>query len=279
MTDCHTHTSISPDGYNMPEDSVKQAEKNGLKAIAITEHCESNRLYSPEEHKELSYVNDEHYFFNYDIFMRSMEANVKLQEQFKSDLIIVNGIELGQATHNFQAAEKIISDERLDFTIASMHELPGCDDFAFLNYNEGNVKNILIQYFDELLKLSQWGKFDVLGHLTYPLRYICGESGIELDISEFDEIIAKIFRNIASSDKGIEVNTSGLRQKYGKPFPELKYIKLFHDCGGKIITIGSDAHRTSDIGKSINDGIELVKTAGFESIFYFVKHTPHKIRI
>ena len=44
MIDCHTHTSISPDGYDDAENSYKRACELNLKAIAVTEHCESNRL-------------------------------------------------------------------------------------------------------------------------------------------------------------------------------------------------------------------------------------------
>ena len=178
-----------------------------------------------------------------------------------------------------EAAEKIISEKSLDFIICSTHELPGHEDFAFLDYKKENIRDLLVQYFDETLKLCRWGRFDVLGHLTYPLRYIIGEAGIDTDISEFDEIIAESFRELIKNDKGIEINTSGLRQAYGKTFPELKYIKLFHDLSGKIITVGSDSHRTKDIGSGVDKGIELAAAAGFKKIFYFKNHIPYGITI
>ena len=48
------------------------------------------------------------------------------------------------------------------------------------------------QYFKELLKICQWGKFDVLGHLTYPLRYIEGEHGLDAEIGKYEEQIREV---------------------------------------------------------------------------------------
>lgn len=278
MIDCHTHTSISPDGYDDAESSYKRACELNLKAIAVTEHCESNRLYGTDEYR-YTHINEEHYFYNYDIFLKSMEVNSAVKENVSRNTEFICGIELGQATHDFESAEKIVSDERLDFTIGSMHELVGRDDFAFLNYNIENIPDLLAEYFNELLKLSRWGRFDILGHLTYPLRYIIGEADIQVNMNTFDDVIHDIFKTLAANDKGIEINTSGFRQKYGKPFPSLEYIKMFRECGGKIITVGSDAHKTCDIGSGINNGIELAKAAGFDKIYYFKKHIPYGISI
>lgn len=279
MTDCHTHTSISPDGSDFPEATAIRAAELGLKAVAVTEHCESNRFYGKDKYDVHFMFPEEHFFNNYDIFQKSMNENERIKEKYSPKINFINGIELGQATHDIISAEKIVSDERLDFTIGSMHELRKRDDFAFLDYKNENIDALLSEYFDEISALCKWGKFDVLGHLTYPLRYIVGKSHIDIDISAFDETIIQIFRTLAANDKGIEINTSGLRQPYGKTFPDLKYIKLFKKCGGKIITIGSDAHRTADIGAGTKEGAALAKAAGFDKIYYFKKHIPYGILI
>jgi histidinol-phosphatase (PHP family) len=278
MIDCHTHTSISPDGTDDAADSYRKACELGLTAVAVTEHCEANRLYGTENYATV-HKNEEHFFYNYDIFIKSMEKNLQIKTSSSSGTVFINGIELGQATHDFEAAEKIISDERLDFTIGSMHELPGRDDFAFLDYRNENCQELLSEYFTELQKLSEWGKFDVLGHLTYPLRYMIGEAKIKTDLSVHDETITKLFKTLARYDKGIEINTSGLRHPYGKTFPDLRYLKLFRECGGKIISICSDAHRTEHIGCGINEGIALAREAGFEKIYYYRNHIPYGISI
>ena len=76
MIDCHTHTSISPDGYDSAEKTAQKAIELGMYAVAVTEHCESNRLYGPE--KCDTKYNEEHFFYNYDIFLKSMNENTVL---------------------------------------------------------------------------------------------------------------------------------------------------------------------------------------------------------
>ena len=111
------------------------------------------------------------------------------------------------------------------------------------------------------------------------LRYTKCKGGFDLDISRFDEIIAESFRCLAQNGKGIEINTSGYRQGYGDSFPNLKYVKLFRDLGGEIITVGSDAHTADDLGSCVDKGAETALAAGFTRLCYFKERKPCFIEI
>lgn len=277
MIDCHTHTSNSPDAKNTVPELCEQAIALGLDVLAITEHCEVNRYYGIEYYNAAPNGYDT---YNFDLsFEASMKDNAMAKQEYHDRLNIISGIELGQATHDFELAEKIISDERLDFVIGSMHQLPNYDDFAFIDYNEINIPSLLLENYLEVLKLCKWGKFDVLGHLTYTLRYIVGNYDISVDMKPYEEIIAECFRVLINKGKGIEINTSGLRQTYGRTFPDFNYIKLYKDLGGEILTIGSDSHSTHDLAKGIPEGIELARLAGFASICYFKKRKPYFVNL
>ena len=56
-------------------------------------------------------------------------------------------------------------------------------------------------------------------------------------------------------------------------------MELFREFGGKIISIGSDAHKVRDLGANIAEGTELAKAAGFNEICYFKKRQPVFIKI
>ena len=183
---------------------------------------------------------------------------------------------------DIEFAEEIASDKRLDFIIGSHHQNKGKDDFYWIEYKNMDLSQtyaLLDDYFKEMLEMCKWGKLDVLGHLTYPLRYIQGDCGIQIDLSPYDEIIREIFCTLIQKGKGIEINVSGLRQKYGKPLPDLGYVKLYRSLGGEILTIGSDAHCTADIGRDISAGVEMAQAAGFKYLTYFKKHEPKFIKI
>lgn len=277
MIDCHNHTNNSNDGQNTVEERCEYAIKLGLKALAVTEHCEVNRYYGIEHYNAIPNEFDTYHFD--DAFEKSMQDNKLADDKYGDKINFISGVELGQATFDLELSEKIIADERLDFVIGSIHQLPDRDDFAFMNYSQENVPVLMQKYFDEILKLCKWGKFDVLGHLTYTLRYIEGKHKIKVDMTPYDEIIAEIFKEIINKGKGIEINTSGLRQEYGKTFPDLKYVKMYYDLGGEILSVGSDSHCTEDLAKGIAEGIETAKAAGFSRLCYFKKRKPFFINI
>lgn len=279
LIDCHTHTQFSVDSEADINDMVNRACELGLAAYAITDHCECNCFY-PKEHYKGNMFSD--YFSYCDDFESSVSAVTYLKEKYDGRLNLICGTEMGQATHDFETAEKIVSDKRLDFVIGSMHQLPGVEDFAFIDYKKysaDGIYDLLERYFKEIYKLCKWGKFDILGHLTYTLRYIKGNFGFDADISRFDDIIAESFREIIHNGCGIEINTSGLRQNYGDTFPSLKYVKLYRELGGEILSVGSDAHTVEDLGKGIADGAEIARLSGFTHLCYFKQRKPVFIEI
>lgn len=279
LIDCHTHTGFSVDSEADINAMVERALQLNLAAYAITDHCECNCFY-PKEHYSGNTYSD---YFNYQKdFEGSVAAVTELKNQYDKKLNLICGVELGQATHDIQTAEKIISDSRLDFVIASIHQLRGIEDFAFIdysNYTIDDIYSLLEKYFIEINELCKWGKFDILGHLTYTLRYIQGNFGIKIDITRYDDIIENSFRALIQNGCGIEINTSGLRQAYGKTFPSLKYVKLYYELGGELLSIGSDAHTANDLGKGIADGMKIANLAGFNRICYFKQHKPVFIEI
>lgn len=280
LVDCHTHTQYSVDSDADIELMVKRACELNLTAYAVTDHCECNRWYSEEY-----YPNTDIYrFFDFGKdFENSISAVTKLKEKYEDKLNLICGVEMGQATQDTEIAEKIISDKRLDFVIGSIHQVTDTEDFAFIDYNSMNIKdlyNLAEAYLIEVHKLCKWGKFDVLGHLTYFLRYFHRHLGTEFDISCFDVIIENCFRELIAKGKGIEINTSGLRNPTHKEtYPSLKYVKIFRELGGEIISIGSDAHTVEDLGNGVIDGIKLAEEAGFKYITYFKERKPNFIKI
>lgn len=278
IIDCHTHTQFSVDSDADIIQMIEKAVSLGLSAYAVTDHCECNRWYDEEYYK-----GEEGYkFYNFGKdFENSVSAVTELKKKYP-DFNLICGVELGQATQDIEIAEKVAGDKRLDFIIGSVHQLPKKDDFCFLDYQKyssDEIRNLIENYFLEINKICNWGKFDVLGHLTYNLRYMHSVLGYDPDISPFDDIIEDSFRKLILKGKGIEINTSGLRQSYGQTFPNLKYVKLFRQLGGEIISIGSDSHTVKDLGSGIKEGIKLAYDAGFRNICYFKQRSPVFIEI
>ncbi len=280
LIDCHTHTHFSPDSNEAPEKMIEKAIALELSAYAVTDHCECNRWYSMEHYgaKENGY---DTWNFNKD-YERSVSYITRMKEKYNGRINLICGVELGQATHDYEISEKVAQDKRLDFIIGSMHQLKTNDDFAFIkyeNYTYDGIMALIEEYYEELYKLCCWGKFDVLGHITYTLRYIEGDAEIKVDMSRFEEIIRECFKKLIQNGKGIEINSSGLRQKYGKPFPHREILNIYKELGGEILSLGSDAHCADDLGKGIFECAEMAKTAGFKYLTYYKNRKAQFLKI
>ena len=280
LIDCHTHTQFSVDSEADLGMCAERADRLGLAAYAVTDHCECNSWYPAEHYSDGDDMHDSYCYK--DCFLDSVAAVTALKEKYNGKLNLICGVEMGQPQAAPEAAAFINADERVDFIIGSLHQIRGEKDFYYIDYIDlgtDKIYDLLERYFTELNEMCRANSFDVLGHLTYCLRYMKQRHGIEPDISRFDGIIADSFRTLAQNGKGIEINTSGLRQGFGETFPNLKYTKLFREMGGEIISVGSDAHTAEDIGKNVRDGIEIAKAAGFTRIAYFKKRQPQFIAI
>ena len=264
--DLHTHCTLSFDGESEAEDMVKRAVRLGMKHYALTDHVDLGEFPDPEFDLEAT-VNG------------ARELIPALREKYADSTELLYGVELGQATQDCKTAERLLRENDYDFVIGSLHNIKKHNDFYFLDYSEMDVRKLLSGYFTELLDLASYCEYDVLGHITYPLRYIVGEYGADVDMSEYGRIIDAILTAAISRGKGIEINTSGLRQKYGRTFPDADIVRRFRELGGRILTMGSDAHRADDLGKGIAEGIKLAKDCGFTEIAVFRKREPHFIGI
>lgn len=257
--DCHSHSNNSPDGSNSVLQMCARAAELQLDAYAITDHCEINAYYQDGYDKMTA---------------GSAKAVSEAKEQYAGKLNLLFGIELGQPLQDLPQAQAQLNKYPYDLVIGSLHNISGCEDFAFLDYSTCDVNAMIRRYYEELYAMAKWGGFDVLGHLTYPLRYIKGMAKVDVDMSLVEDLIRDTLRTIAEKHLAIEINTSGLRQQLGVTMPDLYYVKLFRELGGELLCIGSDSHCVEDLGKGVIDAIEIARAAGFEHITYFKERKP-----
>lgn len=282
MNDLHIHTNCSPDADKAAahEAVCVRAEQLGLAHIAITDHCDCN-FWLPEGEGDYPEwrLCDREMFGARDYAKQSIERTARLKERYP---FLLCGVELGQPLQAPQAAEEIAAMPQLDFIIGSLHMNAGKNDFYWLDYGKMSAQEIhklLYDYFSELLDMAWQADFDTLAHLTYPLRYICGRSGIAVDIEEYFGVISEIFRALAKRGKALEINTSGLYNGFGKNMPDEPLIRLYRDMGGELVTFGSDAHAAANIGAGIAEGMEHAKSCGIRYSAYFIKRDPQGDRL
>ncbi|MDR3312864.1 MAG: histidinol-phosphatase HisJ family protein [Oscillospiraceae bacterium] len=265
--DLHTHTDNSFDGNHSTTLLCETAAEKKLRAVAFTDHVEMD-VYL-EQHFDRT-------------AKQSFFEIIKARSAFRGKLIVCAGVELGEPTYNLPEAEALLRQYSYDIVIGSIHNLRGRQDFWYLpydSYDDATIAALLREYFDELLQLAAWGRFDTLAHLTYPLRYICGEHGFRVNLGDYAEQIDAILETAAHNKLALEINTSGLRQKLGKTMPEESVVRRFRELGGERITLGSDAHFAEHLGAGLEEGMELALRCGFTHMTLFQRREPIAIAI
>lgn len=263
LCDYHMHSDNSTDGNNTIEQMCAAATKVGLNEIAISDHFEPTT-----GNENYSWYNKEKYF-------REIQ---KANELYNKELKIKRAVELGQP-HLFQESSlKLITSNPYDYVLGSAHKMADNVDFGDLRYNAENLTEYCNKYLDELENLAGWNQFDCLAHLDLIKRY-AAKFNLSTRLIDYKDRMETILRTIIYNGKGIEVNTSGLRQLAKECLPGLDIIEFYKQLGGEIITIGSDAHNSDDVGKGIMEAVELIRNAGFKYITIYNDRKPEMIKI
>ncbi len=272
LFDCHTHT-VHSDGKNTVSEMCISAIGKGISGLTITDHADMN-FYM--ERNTLSRI------------AASMESIAKAQESFGQNLKILKGIELGEYTIAPRKAEEVLSIRDLDAVLCSVHFVPKAG--WSLAYNRIDFQNCMTSteelneyiglYFDLLKETVDAFDFDILAHIHCPVRYISGKWGRKSDIMLFEDKICRILEKIIKRNIALELNTVYLKDREGQyNFSLDKILSLYKHLGGNMVTLGSDAHSTDNVARNFTEAVSLLKTCGFDSVYYFENRKPRKIII
>lgn len=261
--DMHTHSNNSHDGKFSVTDMAKSAKQMEIDGICITDHC--------------------------DVFLAGLE-NVEYRTQKsvedamaadnKYGVRVLHGIEIGESWWNKEFANKMLKLCDYDAIIGSVHSID-CEKWNmpysgidFSGWSDDELYRFMSMYFDDVSKMLDFLDFDILAHLTCPLRYINGKYNKNIDLSRFCGEINDILDTIINRGIALEINTSEIDRALNTTMPYEWIIDMYVKLGGCIVTIGSDAHITSDLGKGFDKATEILKKLGLKSYFYFENRKP-----
>ncbi len=264
LCDVHTHSLVSPDSKAPLAAMAEAAVSAGLKELCVTDHCDL-----------LGWDGRPAGAFDWAAAREQYRA---ARAAFDGRLILRLGLELGSAPFDPEAARAVLAGggDELDFVLGSLHNWIG---------DEGNIDLYFSKFAgDEALcrkamdnGLSRTWElvtrypdcYDSLAHVSYPLRYI-RRDGMDLPLSDYEEPLRAIFTEVAKTGHALEVNTS--RGQDMADWPLL--LRWFRECGGELVTVGSDAHGPQDAAKGVPEALGLIRAAGFEHITTFEKRKP-----
>lgn len=271
LADYHVHTDFSDDSSYKMEAVVKDAIQMGMSEICFTDHVDYGIKYDwdwgcdiPDREGEL--------LANVD-YPRYVETIQKLQHLYGNQITIQMGMEFGMQTHTIPQYEALFKRYPFDFVILSVHQVED-KEFWTQEFQKGRTqKEYNERYYLELLALvKKYKNYSVLGHLDLITRY--DRNGI-YPFENVRPIITEILQIVIKDKKGIEVNTSSHRYGLKDLTPSREILKLYHELGGTILTIGSDSHEKKHLGAYIKDTKRELLSLGFKTYCTFHEMKPY----
>lgn len=258
--DMHTHSKNSHDSVCEVRDMKRAALQNGLSGFAVTDHCDIEYFASQ----------------NLDAIVQNSISDAKLADS-EGGLSVLHGVEIGETFWHKDVSDNIIKNYGFDVVIGSVHavrfpdfEMP-YSTINFADMGAETAQKYLGRYFDDLLYMLENCDIDIAAHITCPLRYINGKYGLNINCRLYEDKIRHVLKTIIERKIALEVNTSCMCQGsgYNEPLPEEWIIQMYHDMGGYLITVGSDAHVAQNSANSFNSVYEMLKKIGFKNTYYY----------
>lgn len=270
--DFHTHCLFSTDSDAKPEAMAAAAADKQLSYLCFTDHMDLDYPESTEAAPLFVFSPDE-YFRR----LQPLRAG-----ELSSSLQIRIGIELGLLPHRPDIAmqqKKLLSGYPFDFVLASIHLLDGKDPYYEEFWHGITKETALARYFDTMLSsITEYTDFDSLAHLDYIIRYIPAFAGTKhYHYKDYKDVLDEILHFLITEGKALEINTKGLSAGLGCFHPSLEILKHYRELGGRLLTIGSDAHEPTAIAAGYKKTRELLLSCGFTSYCVFTERKMEEV--
>lgn len=256
--DMHTHSRNSHDSECAVSDMKTAAWNHGLLGFAVTDHL------------DVEYCEDS------DIEKVVIGAISDAEEARGGEVTVLCGVEVGEGFWHSDFTEKILKKYKFDVVIGSVHavrysgyEMP-YSQINFAEMGRETALKYLDAYFDDMLYMAENSDFDVLAHITCPLRYINLKYKLGIDARLYEEKIKKVLSAVIRRGIAFEVNTSNdYDTDYAEFEKEMWITEMYKKMGGYLITIGSDAHKAEKSANGFDIVYPKLRKLGFKNIYYY----------
>ncbi|MBN2307199.1 histidinol-phosphatase [Candidatus Peregrinibacteria bacterium] len=270
LIDYHIHNHFSPDSESDTRKIVKKALERGIREICITNHPE---LHDPKTGKDIFDLKKAK-----KIFRQIKEEIREIQKEYPQ-IKIGFGMEMGYHKGWMQNLKKLIEEADLDFVLGSVHVVSdviiSSHLFADDLYSKTDEETAYGIYFKNMKELVQWGHIDVIAHFD-----ICKKFGHKFygpfQPEKYKNQILPILKLMKTKGIGLELNTKCMKNRCKEIFPHPTILRWAAEIGLEHFTIGSDAHKASEVGRCFNEALRIAKKAKIRTLSTYQKRKPAK---
>ncbi|MBO8136615.1 MAG: histidinol-phosphatase HisJ family protein [Desulfotomaculum sp.] len=256
LIDYHLHTARCGHASGTMDQYIDAARQRGITELGFADHIPMYWLPPEKRDPEIAMQEEE---------LGEYIQEVCFLQKLNPDLGIRLGLEVDYIPGCEAAANKIISELPLDYVLGSVHYLGewGFDNPLYVEkYNDYDLFELYMQYFDTLCGAAKSGMFDIIAHPDLIKKFNHRPQ------DELTPLYKKVAYVFADSGVCVEVNTAGLRVPAREIYPAKKMLSLLCKYGVPV-TMGSDAHHPNQVGRGLKKALELIKEVGYKEVAVF----------
>jgi len=224
ILDTHVHSKFSIDGHSTVEEMVLSAIEKGVGVLCFTEHVD----YDPADHG--------YGFFDFESFSAAIE---RARDLYSGKIEILKGIEFSEP-HLHERELELCNARDFDFILGSVHFVVNEATVEGREVPVAEIDAVYERHYLETLAACRRGGFDSLAHIDVPARFLA-------ERREPVALIEEILKTMVAKGIALEVNTWCLRKGQAEGSPTAAIMKAYAACGGRFVTMGSDAHCARDV--------------------------------
>ncbi len=269
LIDYHLHNHFSSDSKADTAELLKTEREYGIRHLCLTNHAET---FDIAEHSPSSFDLKEA-AARFENIQKELE---QIRPQFP-DMDIRFGVELQYDEGHMGAVAQFVKTTPFDFILGSVHTIDGIlisggknASEAFKNMRE---ETAYPRYFEDLLKLVDWGHFDHVAHFD-----ICKKFGHlyygPFKPGKYKSEIMRVLTAMKAKGIGIELNAGSLHKNCHEIFPHPDILKWCLEMGIEHYTLGSDAHETHRAGRYLAETLAIAKEVGITQVCTYERRKP-----
>lgn len=259
LYESHCHTPLCKHAYGEPEEFAAAALERNFKGITFTCHC------------PLPEGNSAHVRMSPEQFPEYLELIAATRAAYAGKLDVRTGIESDYFPGVEPWLEKLHARAPLSHVLGSVH-------YQLADYRKTYFKNDVPAYqrlyFEHLAMSAETGLFDTLAHPDL----VKNESPSEWNFARLRDDLCRALDRIAKTGVAMELNTSGKLKRVAEMNPSLPQLILMRERGIPVV-IGADAHVAERVGDGYREALELLLTAGYAEVSYFVDRKRRNLSI
>lgn len=270
LADYHVHTNFSDDSSYEMEQVVLDAIAMGVSELCFTDHVDYGIKVDWDSGLPVPVINGLQLTnVNYPLYIKEINA---LKAKYKDKITLKTGLEFGIQKEYIKQYEDLFHRYDFDFILLSIHQIHN-QEFWTNDFQRGKTQEEYTRaYYKEMYDLVHlYHDYSVLAHMDLIARYD-GDNPYPFKYLKDD--IAEILKYVIADGKGIELNTSSFYYGLKDLTPSRDILKLYHNLGGTIITIGSDSHKPVQLAAKIPYCKQELLKLGYKQYCTYEKMTP-----